>query len=240
MGASMFVPRLRRAAPILLVAAAGLLAGCAKRDSITVGAVPDDYRTRHPIVLTEREKTLDLPVSILSYRMTPQQKAAVDGFMEDYGESGPSVVTVLVPEGSANAAAAGRTAQDIVAFLRRRGVPNGYVQTLPYQAAGETAAPIRLAFGRLEASVAPCGRWPEDMLETYENRNWKNFGCSYQYNLAAQVANPMDFLGPRKQTTIDAENRIGVIERYRGIPEPQYEAGKVSATFRDNSEVSYD
>ena len=41
-----------------------LLAGCAtKRDSITVGAVPDDYRTNHPIVIAEKEQVLDLPVA---------------------------------------------------------------------------------------------------------------------------------------------------------------------------------
>jgi pilus assembly protein CpaD len=30
---------------VLAVLSASLLAGCAKRDSITVGAFPDDYRT---------------------------------------------------------------------------------------------------------------------------------------------------------------------------------------------------
>ncbi|RVB63871.1 pilus assembly protein CpaD, partial [Mesorhizobium sp. M7A.F.Ca.CA.002.04.1.1] len=34
----------RRAVPVLAVAVAALLAGCAQRDSITVGAIPDDYR----------------------------------------------------------------------------------------------------------------------------------------------------------------------------------------------------
>ena len=37
--------------PVLAVAAAALLSGCAKRDAITVGSVPDDYRTNHPIVI---------------------------------------------------------------------------------------------------------------------------------------------------------------------------------------------
>ena len=44
-----------RPLPILAVAAVGLLAGCANRDSITVGAIPDDYRTNHPIVIAEKE-----------------------------------------------------------------------------------------------------------------------------------------------------------------------------------------
>ncbi|TIW33178.1 MAG: pilus assembly protein CpaD, partial [Mesorhizobium sp.] len=52
----------RPAIPVLAVAAAALLAGCAKRDSITVGAVPDDYRTTHPIVIAEKNEKIDLPV----------------------------------------------------------------------------------------------------------------------------------------------------------------------------------
>ena len=49
---------------MLAVATVALLSGCAfqKRDSITVGAVPDDYRTNHPIIIAEKEETLDLPV----------------------------------------------------------------------------------------------------------------------------------------------------------------------------------
>ncbi|TJX43230.1 MAG: pilus assembly protein CpaD, partial [Mesorhizobium sp.] len=46
--------RIRRsAAPVLAVMLAASLAGCAgwKRDSVTVGAIPDDYRTSHPIVI---------------------------------------------------------------------------------------------------------------------------------------------------------------------------------------------
>lgn len=229
----------RRATAVLLLVAAGLLAGCVKRDSVIVGALPDDYRTRHPIVLAEKEKTLDIPVPILSYRMTPQQSVAIDGFMDDYGDSGPTVVTILVPHGSANGPAASRVADDIAAFLRRGYVPEGYLQVLPYQASAGEVRPVRLTYGRLEATVAPCGRWPEDLLDTYENRNYENFGCSYQNNLAAQVANPMDFLGPRKKTTIDAENRVGAIEKYRGVKEPLYEAGKVSADFNSNREVEY-
>ena len=51
-----------KAAIVLAAAAVALLSGCAKRDSITVGAVPDDYRTNHPIIIAEKEETLDLPV----------------------------------------------------------------------------------------------------------------------------------------------------------------------------------
>ena len=39
---------------VLAAATVALLSGCAKRDSITVGAVPDDYRTNHPIVIAQK------------------------------------------------------------------------------------------------------------------------------------------------------------------------------------------
>ncbi|MGO4835537.1 pilus assembly protein CpaD, partial [Rhizobiaceae sp. 2RAB30] len=60
---------LRLALP-LCAAALVLAAGCARRDSITVGSVPDDYRTNHPIVIAEKEQNLDLPVGASDRGMT--------------------------------------------------------------------------------------------------------------------------------------------------------------------------
>jgi len=228
--------RTRRAAAIAAVAVAGLLTGCARRDSITVGAVPDDYRTNHPIVLMEKEQVLDLPAGMLSYGITQQHKAAIDGFLERYRDSGQAVVTILAPAGSPNAPAAGMVSRDIAAFLQRRGVR--HIQTLSYQASADEIAPIRISYSVLGAAVAPCGRWPEDLLANPENKHYANFGCSYQNNLAAQVANPMDLLGPRKMTPIDAENRMGVIDKYRGL-DSDYDAGKLSRDFANNREVDY-
>lgn len=228
----MFNARIRTALPPLLaVVMAGLLAGCAQRDSVTVGAVPDDYRTNHPIIISEQEQVLDLPVGVFTHRITPSQKAAIQGFLADYQDSGGAPVTILVPSGSANAAAADSAASDFATLLYREGVSKGRVHRLSYDAAGEEAAPIRLSYPAMKASAGPCGRWPEDMLNTIDNRHYANFGCSFQQNLAAQVANPTDFLGPRKVTTVDAENRGAAIERYK--------SGAVSQTFRSRSEIDY-
>ncbi|WP_028032162.1 CpaD family pilus assembly protein [Chelativorans sp. J32] len=221
----------RRGAAAFLVLVIAAASGCAKKDSITVGAVPDDYRTNHPIVLTEKEQTLDLPVGMLSYRMTPQQKVAVDGFMEHYGDSGNAIVTILVPAGSANGQAARRVSEDITHFLHARGVPRGHVQTLSYHAPTDQTAPVRITYPVVKAATGPCGRWPEDLLDTVENKHYANFGCSYQNNLAAQIANPMDLLGPRKTTPIDAENRDTAIGRYK--------TGQVADDFWVRSEVDY-
>lgn len=68
-------PLLRAGSAAVLLSAA-LLSGCAamKRDHVIVGSVPQDYRTNHPIALSEREVTLDLPAesgSLTRERQTP-------------------------------------------------------------------------------------------------------------------------------------------------------------------------
>lgn len=215
--------------------ALALLSGCAasRTDSVVVGAIPDDYRTNHPISIAEREETIDIPVSSRSRQLSPQQRALLDGFMQGYDRTSASTVKILVPAGSANEIAAVDVASDMAALMRRRGVDGRNIAILSYRAdVGETAAPIRVTYTALRASTGRCGRWPGDLNDNAENRHYANFGCSYQNNLAAQVANPADFLGPRRSGDIDAENRAEAIGRYQ--------RGDVAGEFRGNSEVNYD
>jgi len=202
------------------IAAVALLASaCAGRDSITVGSVPDDYRTNHPIVISEKEKTIDIPVGVADRGLSRMQKVAADGFIAGYDRSAAPVVSVMVPQGSANAIAASNVAAGLVKRLRAAGVPEGRILHQPYEASqyGDSA-PIRLAFAEMRASTGPCGRWPADMLDNAQNKHWANFGCSYQNNLAAQIANPADLLGPRKPAEIDTARRNVSIDRYRTLP----------------------
>lgn len=196
---------------------AALASGCvfAKRDHITVGSVPDDYRTNHPIVLQEREQVLDLPVGSSDVHLSTNQKGAVDGLASAYASGGTGPVTILVPAGSANEAAAKRIAGQIEAHLNKRKVANGYITMERYRAGASEIAPIRLSYRSVVAQTGKCGRWPEDILATHENKHYANFGCSYQNNLAAQVANPSDLLGPTGTGPIDAERRSQVITDWR-------------------------
>lgn len=209
---------LNNAPRLTLVAAvtALLMAGCANRDSIQVGSIPDDYRTSHPIVIGEKDKKIDIPVGLMDRGLSRMQRAAVDGFIADYDRSAAPVVTVLTPYGSPNQNAASLVSADMVKRLRAAGVPEGYILHQPYEAAsyGDNA-PIRLIYSEMTASTGQCGRWPADLLDDSENKHWANFGCSYQNNLAAQVANPADFLGPRKQSEVDSTRRGASIDEYR-------------------------
>ncbi|EKF19471.1 pilus assembly protein cpaD [Nitratireductor pacificus pht-3B] len=232
----------RRAGSLLVVAGVALLSGCsfAKRDSVIVGSVPDDYRTNHPIVISETTQQIDLPVGHSSRRLTREQGSTLAGFLDGYDTRAGGPVTILVPAGSANELAASNIAADMTDFIRARGVPGERIAVLAYQSpAPDASPPIRVSYPAVKASTNACGRWPADLMDTTDNKLHANFGCSYQNNLAAQVANPTDFLGPRKQTEIDAENRMGVIDRYKGLKESKYEPGKVAAEMRSNREVNY-
>lgn len=201
---------------LLAAAAVALASGCAKRDSVVVGAIPDDYRTNHPIVIAEKEEKLDLPVAASSRGATASQRASLEGFLAGYDRSAAPPLTIVKPSGSANAVAASDAAKDFAQIAKGSGVPAHRIMIASYQASPEeVAAPVRVSFVAMRAQTGKCGRWPKDLLETSENRHYANFGCSYQNNLAAQVANPSDLLGPRKQTPIDAANRGRVIDDYQ-------------------------
>lgn len=212
---------IRRLALVMTVAAvSALLQGCGTRDGMTTGSIPDDYRTRHPITLTEVEHTLDVPIASGDRKMTIGMQDSINGFINEYKSRSSGVIQIQSPEGSMNAGAAAVARRQIRGLLTRAGVPSPKIIESSYQAApvGD-AAPIRLSYVATTAVTNPCGQWPEDVANnTFQNKNYYNFGCATQNNLAAQIANPMDLVTPRAMTPIDAEQRSRVIEAYRKGP----------------------
>jgi pilus assembly protein CpaD len=96
------------------------------------------------------------------------------------------------------------------------GVRPGAIDFRAYPAGpSETNAPVRLAFNKITARVEGCGAWPDRLESDSNNRNYKNFGCSAQANLAAMVDNPLDLLYPRALAPADAGRRSTVLEKYR-------------------------
>jgi pilus assembly protein CpaD len=204
---------------LLAMAMVALLAGCANRDSVTVGSIPDDYRTNHPIVIAEKNQTIDIPVGVGDRGVTQGQKVTFEGFLQNYDRQTASTLTIMTPAGGANDIAASKAARGLMNIAMRAGVPKNRIAITSYQSEyPEASSPIRATYSAMRAQTDRCGSWPEDIANTTENKHYANFGCSYQNNLAAQIANPADLLGPRKQTEIDAENRNVVIDEYRQPP----------------------
>ncbi|OCW58073.1 CpaD family pilus assembly protein [Hoeflea olei] len=195
------------------------LSGCAGYgpSSITVGSIPDDYRTNHPIIVAEKEHSFDLPVGSGDRKLTVAMREAVRGVASNYRANASGAVRIIAPSGSLDAGAAQRMAGEVAEVLRSEGIPRDRIITSYYQAgSGGDAAPIRISYLAITASTNECGRWPEDMLaNSADNKHYANFGCASQNNLAAQIANPGDLLNPRGSTAIDATRRANAIDAYR-------------------------
>jgi len=192
--------------PALLVLSVALLAGCANRQHVTVGALPDDYRTNHPITIAEREQVTDIPVGSADSRLNTMQRGIIESAVANYRYKGSGMVYVLVPAGAPNQAAAYRLSTEVAAALRKGGVKQTNIAIENYPVSSpDAAAPIRISYYAMTAGTTPCGRWPDDIATTPENKHYANFGCASQNNLAAQVANPADLLGPRASSPIDSD-----------------------------------
>lgn len=206
-------------AALLLVTVS--LAGCGSlgRDPIQVGSVPEDYRTRHPIVLSEQEKTLDIPVASGARELNVPVQSNIRAFAAAFAEAGTGSLFVMFPSGSPNEHAARGVQSQILQAIVDGGASRNRVVVQHYDATGyDSAAAVRLSYNGVTASTAPCGNWPADIGDTTENRNYYDYGCSSQNNLAAIIANPVDLMGPRQSSSIDAAQRAAVIEDYQSGP----------------------
>lgn len=215
--------RLATAATVLSVAAA--LTSCAARtDRVTTSSIgSNDYRTAHPITLAEVQHSLDVPVGTGERQLTTSLRDLIRGFAQDYIALSKSTITVAVPTTSANAGAANAVKTHVRKALIDFGVKSNQIVLTTYEPSQASASsPIKLGFVAVTAITGDCGQWPSDLIgpSIRDNTNWENFGCATQQNLAAQIANPADLVGPRGMTPIDAQRRAEVISIYRSEGNP--------------------
>jgi pilus assembly protein CpaD len=125
-------------------------------------------------------------------------------------EQGGGVVTVSLPQGAADAAAAARSADAAQTALTVAGAP---VVRSTYQS-DDPKAPLLVSFDYEKAVVPHCGRW-DDLTATGDNGSYANFGCAVNANMAAQIARPSDIARPRAEDAPDSGRRMTVLEKYR-------------------------
>jgi pilus assembly protein CpaD len=224
---------------VLLAGCAVSLAGCFthSRQDITATAA-SDYRQRHPLVVKEKDRTVQLFVGASRGGLSPDQRADVAAFAQSWKREGTGGIVIEVPVGTRNAAAAAGAARDAQALLTAAGVPPHGVVTRGYHVAHPAQlATVRLNYPRMAAEAGPCGLWPGDMGLTTEasflNKPYWNLGCGSQRNLAAMVANPTDLVQPRGEGAVYQMRRTFVLEQYRkgeqtSSKAPGNEAAKIS------------
>lgn len=236
-------PRLIAAA----LAVGVLLGGCAKRtaeaDSLAFG--PDDVRERHPIVLRDAPRSLDVFVGRNGGALDARQAEDVTSFAREFRRSGKGGLVAEVPTGARRDRAAHDTLNGIRTALSRGGVSPGIlsVRSYPIQDPG-LASPIRLTFASLQASVPhTCGQWPTDLGTSNfrfssSNSPYWNLGCASQATLAAQVADPIDLVRARDEGRPDMVKRMGAIAKIREGRDPstQYRQAtpQINATVGGN------
>ncbi len=215
--------RLRR--PVLAMAALSALApalgGCVTDTTASLQpAYPSDYRDRHPIVLAQGARVLDLFPDARG-GLSSRQADDLAAFVADARRSGSGALVAQVPAGTADGAATG------AALSRVRAAAGGRVAVSPYSPTDPTvASPIRLSFRQLQAKVgSECGLWPMDLgvsdfAFSESNQQYWNLGCATQSNFAAQIADPVDLVRGRQMTKPDTVRRMGNIEKLRGGTDP--------------------
>ncbi|MBI3435080.1 MAG: CpaD family pilus assembly protein [Proteobacteria bacterium] len=235
-------PLAARLRALALGALAVMLAGCnttRERLPDSFASVPQDYRQRHPIVVQEAARTVELFVGSGRGEINAAQRADVLSFAGAWRRESTGGVVIEVPTATRNARAAHDATHQVRSLLIAGGIPAHGIRIQPYSPAdASTFATLRLNYPRVAASAGPCGLWPHDlgpssMRDDFKNRPYWNLGCASQRNLAAMVENPADLVQPRGEADAYRARRTTVLEKYRkgespATTYPNENKGKIS------------
>lgn len=206
---------------IVPVALAAMLGACTHTQEDVTASVPHDYRQRHPIVAQEADHTIDVFVGSRRGGLTASQRTDVAAYAQTWLNEGTGPIVIDLPVETPNARAAQQSLHDIQAIFASSGVPARGVSVRRFTPADPREfATIKLIYPKVRADAGPCGLWPEDLgpsakSKIYrENRPYWNFGCAYQRNMAAMVANPADLVQPRPESPVYTNRRSTVFGKY--------------------------
>jgi pilus assembly protein CpaD len=189
---------------------------------VVTSSVPDNYRMRHPISITEANRSMVIFVGQARGGLTVSQRSDVMGLARTWLSEGTGAIVADVPVDTANAGAAAAAFREVRTVLAAGGVPSRAITIHHYHPDDIRTLPtIRLSYPRIAAVAGPCGLWPEDLGPSIndprygENKDYYNFGCANQRNLAAMIDNPADLVQPRSESPAYTARRSEAFEKYR-------------------------
>jgi len=205
-----------------LVGLAVVLGACTHTGDEVTSSIPDDYRQRHPIVVQEADRSVVIFVGHARGGLSASQRADVMGLAETWLREGTGAIIVDLPVDTPNAAAAADSFREIQSLVAAAGVPPRGITVHRYHPDDpRQMATIRLNYPKISAVAGPCGLWPEDLGPSikdkgyFENKDYYNFGCAYQRNMAAMIDNPSDLVQPRSESPAYTARRSEAFEKYR-------------------------
>jgi pilus assembly protein CpaD len=198
------------------------LGACTHTSEEVTASIPNDYRQRHPIAITEADRTVVIFVGNARGGLNAAQRSDVNALAQTWLREGTGAIVAELPVDTPNSRAAADSMREIQALLAANGVPPRGVTVRKYHPAdARQFAAIRLIYPRITATAGPCGTWPDDLGPSIKNKGYLdnkpywNLGCANQRNLAAMVDNPSDLVQPRPETPAYTARRSTIFETYR-------------------------
>jgi pilus assembly protein CpaD len=198
------------------------LGACTHDKQEITASIPDDYRARHPIVIQESSRSVELFIGSQRGGLSASQRADVAGLARSWLQEGTGIIIAEVPIGTPNARTAADSYHEVQSLLLASGIPQRAIVLRNYRTESPRQfATIRLKYPLITADAGPCGLWPEDIGPSIknkgylENKPYYNLGCAQQRNLAAMVSNPSDLVQPRPESPAYAARRTYALDKYR-------------------------
>lgn len=198
-----------RTAAVLSLLVAGSCS--AVNDATTIS---EDGARNHPITVEPSYRDLKVQFNGGEEGMNADDAIKFDAFLNDYRTHGNGSLGISVANGAA--------AHSAITFFAERAAASGISRDKILVSTHDVAngdTRVDVSYIAYKASANSCGDWSEDLAFTMENQTSKNFGCAVQHNIAAQVADPRDLLGPREAGPVDTARRAVTIDLYeKGAP----------------------
>jgi len=172
---------------------------------------PGPSIARHQIQVAESIERLELYPQGNGLVMSARDRQAMMQFLSGYGREGQGPIYMNRPEGAGGGV--GQAASQVRQALSQMGMSHVAVQEGSYPSQAGAPAPVVVSYRRLKALVPDC-RMGDEIQDTSFNSPSPNWGCSYYANIAAQVADPNQFLAPYGSTDPNMQRRMVVYEKY--------------------------
>ena len=209
-------------APLACAALMGLGA-CATKvpDRISDARTPTEH-FQAKVTAADQE----IRLAVHAQGLSPNQAEALAAFAADWRDADGGTITLSAPTGGAQSRAAFRSIETARSLLIDQGVSADHIAVVNYDAKGDAAAPLRIAYLRYQAQVPVCGQAWTNIAHSANNDVQPNFGCAVTANMAAQIANPADLTHPRASTPVDTQRRETMLDKYR--------KGQVTSSDKDD------
>ena len=183
--------------------------------------IEHDYRLRYPIGVEQHTAILDIA-------SVEEDHDRIAAFAADFLKAGGKVA-VTVNGRTADDPEAIAYAQDVGATLRGLGLAAGEIELRLSVNTAERRAVLTYVF--YVARPPQCGTWTKDISDNWNNAPSEHFGCAFQRNLGAMVANPRDLIRMQDDQGRWGARSADVVNKYqRGTAIASPKEAKISTT----------